>query len=345
MIKVGIVGATGYVGQELIRILTNHNKVKIEFITSSSYEGEEYNNIYLNYNNIFNHICEEENINELIKKVDLLFMALPHGMAHEKIHEKILNKVKVIDLGADFRFDNIGTYEEYYKVHHENKKLNEEAVYGLCEVYKDKIKKSSLVGNPGCYTTCSILSLAPLVKNKLIDFNHIIIDAKSGISGMGRGLNLEAHYTQSNESIEAYKIFNHRHTPEIEEKLSEIGENKVNVTFTPHLIPMNRGILTTSYCKLTKDVDYDHIKKLYLDYYKDSPFIRILNENISPSTKWVKGSNYVDMNFFVKDGRLIVISALDNLVKGAAGQAVQNMNLIFNLDETTGLKMVPIFTA
>ncbi|MCT4596009.1 MAG: N-acetyl-gamma-glutamyl-phosphate reductase [Anaeromicrobium sp.] len=345
MIKVGIIGATGYVGQELIRILNNHREAKIEFITSSSYEGEEYNSIYLNYNNIFSHVCEEENINELIKRVDLLFMALPHGMTHRKIDEEILKKVKVIDLGADFRFHNIDTYEEHYKVNHENKKLNKKAVYGLCEVYKDEIKKSSLIGNPGCYTTCSILSLAPLVKNKLIDLNNIIIDAKSGISGMGRNLNLKAHYTQSNESIEAYSMFNHRHTPEIEEKLSEIGESKVNVIFTPHLIPMNRGILTTSYCKLTEHVDYDHIKKLYLDYYEDSPFIRILTENISPSTKWVKGSNYVDMNFFVKDDRLIVISALDNLVKGAAGQAVQNMNLIFNMDETTGLKMVPIFTA
>jgi N-acetyl-gamma-glutamyl-phosphate reductase len=295
--------------------------------------------------NIASNKLVDEDIDEMAKKVDVLFIALPHGIASNKITTDILEKTKVIDLGADYRLDDLSVYEKWYGVSHGSKELINEAVYGLCELKREDIKKTNLIANPGCYTTCSILSLMPLVKNNLIDNNSIIIDAKSGVTGAGRALNLGTHFTECNESIKAYKIASHRHTPEIEQQLSGVTNSSVTISFTPHLIPMNRGILTTSYASLNKKYTTKDIKEVYENCYKDEQFIRLLPEGVFPETRWVKGSNYCDINFQIDErtNRIIVLGAIDNLIKGAAGQAVQNMNIIFGLKESTGIKMVPAF--
>ena len=345
MIKVGIIGATGYAGQELVRLITQHPDAEIVTLTSHSYAGKDYDEVYSNYSHK-KYICEEEDIEKMADICDVIFLALPHGVASKKINGDILNKVKIIDLGADFRLQDIDVYEKWYTTHY-SKDILPEAVYGLCEINRDKIKGRRIVGNPGCYTTCSILSLYPLVKEKMIDLSTIIIDAKSGATGAGRGLSLPNHYCELNESVKAYKIAAHRHTPEIEEQLSYAAGEKVILSFTPHLIPMDRGILATCYAKLNDRYTYDDIRKAYEKYYKDEYFIRLTREGAFPETKWVKGSNFVDIGFTVdkRTGRVIVIGAIDNLFKGAAGQAVQNMNILFELDEKTGLDYIPVFPA
>lgn len=345
MIKVGIVGCTGYAGQELMRLLTMHPECDVEIITSRTYKNMNFNQVYGNYTNITTKQIVDDEIEELAKKVDVIFLALPHGIASNKITNKILEHTKVIDLGADFRLKNLDEYEDWYGVTHGSPKLLDEAVYGLCELKRDKIKNASLIANPGCYTTCSILSLVPLIKNNIVDKNSIIIDAKSGVTGAGRALNLATHYTECNESIKAYKIASHRHTPEIEQELSNVADNSVTISFTPHLVPMNRGILITAYGNLTKICTYKDIKNIYEQFYKNEKFIRLLPEGVFPETKWVKGSNYCDINFQIDErtNRIIVIAAIDNLIKGAAGQAVQNMNILFNIDESTGIEMIPSF--
>ncbi len=345
MIKVGIIGATGYAGQELVRLITQHPDAEIVTLTSHSYAGKDYDEVYSNYSHK-KYVCEEEDIEKMADICDVIFLALPHGVASKKINGDILNKVKIIDLGADFRLQDIEVYEKWYTTHY-SKDILPEAVYGLCEINRDKIKGRRIVGNPGCYTTCSILSLYPLVKEKMIDLSTIIIDAKSGATGAGRGLSLPNHYCELNESVKAYKIAAHRHTPEIEEQLSYAAGEKVILSFTPHLIPMDRGILATCYAKLNDRYTYDDIRKAYEKYYKDEYFIRLTKEGAFPETKWVKGSNFVDIGFTVDErtGRVIVIGAIDNLFKGAAGQAVQNMNILFELDEKTGLDYIPVFPA
>ncbi len=345
MIKVGIVGGTGYIGQELVRLLNKHDNVEIKFITSRSYLGQCYEDVYENYRDILKIECTKQDIEAMSELVDVVFIALPHGIASKEISSKIINKTKVIDLGADFRLSNIQLYEKWYKTEHYNKELIKKAVYGLCEWNREKIKESQLIANPGCYTTCSILSLAPLLKEGILEEDSVIIDAKSGVTGAGRSLNLGTHYTECNESVKAYKLAEHRHTPEIEEQLSEISGNKIDLTFTPHLIPMNRGILATCYGKLKNKMTYDEVKAIYQKYYGKEYFIRLTKKDIFPETKWVKGSNYCDIGFKIDErtGRIIIIGAIDNMIKGAAGQAVQNMNILFNLDETIGLKDVSIF--
>lgn len=344
MIKAGIIGATGYAGNELTRILSNHPEVEIDTVTSQSYIGKNLEDIYCNYLNIQNLICSQENIEQMADECDVIFLALPHGVTSEKVTESILDRVKIIDLGADFRFKNIDTYESWY-VEHKGKNLVDEAVYGLCELNRDRIKNSRLIGNPGCYTTCSILSLYPLVKENIIDLDSIVIDAKSGTTGAGRGTNVSNLFCEVNESIKAYKIASHRHTPEIEEQLSFAAGKQIVLTFTPHLVPMNRGILATCYAKLIEDLKYEDIRNIYMKYYGDEYFIRITKENVFPETRWVKASNFCDIGFAVdrRTNRIVVVGAIDNLVKGAAGQAVQNMNIIFGLDEKTGLKDIPVF--
>lgn len=344
MIKAGIIGATGYAGSELLRLIYSHPEAEIETVTSQSYIGKRYNEVYQNYRHIDDIICEEENIEEMAEKCDVIFLALPHGTASKKINKDILSKTKIIDLGADFRIQDIDVYEKWYTAHY-SKDILKEAVYGLCEINREKIRGSRIIGNPGCYTTCSILSLYPLVKEKMIDFSSIIIDAKSGATGAGRGLSLPNHYCELNESIKAYKVASHRHTPEIEEQLSYAAGEKITLSFTPHLVPMNRGILATCYASLAEKYDYDEIREVYKKYYENEFFIRLTEKNIFPETKWVKNSNFCDIGFCVDErtNRIIVIGALDNLNKGAAGQAVQNMNILFGLDEKTGLDYVPIF--
>ncbi len=343
-IKVGIVGSTGYVGSELTRLLYNHDHVDIVSLTSKSYVDKNYGDIFENYRHT-NIICHEENLDQLADECDVIFIALPHGVLSKKLTEKILNKVKIIDLGADYRLKDKDIYEKWYNTNHESSSLLKEAVYGLCEINREDIKKARLIGNPGCYTTCSILSLYPLVKENLIDTQSIIIDAKSGVTGAGRSINLGTHFCETNESIKAYKLASHRHTPEIEEQLSYASEKKITLLFTPHLVPMNRGILTTSYATLNNKVTSAEIKAAYEKHYGSEYFIRLTKENVFPETKWVKGSNFVDIGFQVDNrcNRIIVIGAIDNLVRGAAGQAVQNMNILFNYDEKTGINQIPIF--
>lgn len=345
MIKVGIIGATGYAGSELVRLITQHPKAELVTMTSQSYAGQEYKEVYSNYSHL-DYVCEEEHIEEMAEKCDVIFLALPHGVASKKINADILSKTKIIDLGADFRIQDVDVYEKWYTTHY-SKDILLEAVYGLCEINRDKIKGKRIVANPGCYTSCSILSLYPLVKEGMIDLSSIIIDAKSGATGAGRGLSLGNHYCELNESVKAYKVASHRHTPEIEEQLSIAAGQDIVLNFTPHLIPMDRGILATCYATLNKKYTYDDIRKAYEKHYGNEHFIRLTKEGVFPETKWVKGSNFVDIGFTVDErtNRVIVIGALDNLFKGAAGQAVQNMNIIMGIEETTGIDYVPIFPA
>lgn len=345
MINVGIVGSTGYVGSDLVRILRKHKDVNIKSITSKSYVGKKYDEIYENFREKIDLECEEQNILEMSKSVDVMFLALPHGISSFEIKEEILKNTKVIDIGADFRLSDVDIYQEWYNVEHGSKDILKEAVYGLCELNREKIKNSRIVANPGCYPTSTVLSLLPLVKSGLIELNSIIVDAKSGVTGAGRSLNLGTHFTECNESFKAYGIGTHRHTPEIEEQLTSISGEKLNINFTPHLVPMNRGILTTSYCNLKKEVSYDDVKKIYNEAYSDEYFVRLTKEGVFPETKWVKGSNFCDIGFKIdsRTNRIIVVGAIDNMIKGAAGQAVQNMNIMFGLDEKTGLDDISIF--
>lgn len=345
MIKVGIIGATGYAGGELVRILTNHKDVKIEWYGSRSYIDQKYYEVYQNMFQIVDAVCMDDNIEELCKRVDVIFTATPQGYLGGLLTQKILNQVKIIDLSADYRLKNVDTYEAWYKIKHQSRELIDQAVYGLCEINRDKIKNTRLLANPGCYTTCSILSAYPLVKEGLIDPDTIIIDAKSGVSGAGRGAKVANLYCEVNENVKAYGVLTHRHTPEIEEQLSLAAGKDIKLIFTPHLIPMNRGILVTAYANLSKKVSYEEVRAAYDKYYQNEKFIRVLDQDVCPETKWVEGSNYVDVNFKIDErtNRVVMMAALDNIVKGAAGQAVQNMNLMFGLDEAEGLNLVPMF--
>ena len=346
MIQAGIIGATGYAGSELVRLLQAHPEVNIHTITSQSYAGKPYGEVFENYRHEA-FICEEENLAEMAEACDVIFLALPHGVASKKVTPEILAKTKIVDLGADFRLKDIDVYREWYQAEHDAVNLLDEAVYGLCEINRAGTAGKRLVANPGCYTTCSILSLYPLVKEKMIDLDSIVIDAKSGVSGAGRGANMGVHFCETDGSIKAYKVASHRHTPEIEEQLSYAADASVVLSFTPHLIPMNRGILATCYARLLDNYTYEDIRAAYMKYYADEYFIRLTKKGVFPETKWVKGSNFVDIGFAVDERtkRVVITGALDNLVKGAAGQAVQNMNIIFGLDETAGLTMTPMFPA
>ena len=289
--------------------------------------------------------CNAGSAIELPEQVDVIFTATPQGLCASLINEEILSKTKIIDLSADFRLKDVKVYEEWYKIEHKAPQYIDEAVYGLCEINRDKVKDARIVANPGCYTTCSILTAYPLAKEGLIDMSTLIIDAKSGTSGAGRGAKLPNLYCEVNENIKAYGVATHRHTPEIEEQLGYAAGEKVVLNFTPHLVPMNRGILATEYAKLTKEVTYEEVKAIYDKYYADEKFVRVLDKDQCPETKWVEGSNYVDIGFKIDErtGRIIMMGAIDNLVKGAAGQAVQNMNLLFGLPESEGLELVPMF--
>ena len=350
MVKVGIIGATGYAGNELVRLLMGHKDVEIKWYGSRSYIDKKYAEVYQNMFEIVEDNCLDDNMEELASKVDVIFTATPQGFLAGVLTEEILSKVKIIDLSADFRIKDVKTYEKWYKIEHKSPQFIEEAVYGLCEINRDKVKGARLIANPGCYTTCSILTAYPLVKEGLIDPDTLIIDAKSGTSGAGRGAKLPNLFCEVNENMKAYGVTNHRHTPEIEEQLGYAAGKEIVVNFTPHLVPMNRGILATEYATLNKKADgtlptYEEVKAVYDKYYKNEKFVRVLEKDICPETKWVEGSNYVDVNFKIDErtGRIVMMGARDNLVKGAAGQAVQNMNLLFGFDEAEGLNLVPMF--
>ena len=350
MKKAAIVGATGYTGQELVRLLLQHDQTEIEALTSRSFKGAKFSTVYPNAAHFSDLVCSEADIEKLSTEVDVMFVALPHGNAANTITEKVLSNCFVIDLGADFRLKNPDDYKTWYQLEHTNPELLKKAVYGLPELHRLKIAGAKLIANPGCYATSSILTLAPALSNKLIDASSIIIDAKSGVTGAGRSVSLGVHFDEVNESFKAYKVASHRHTPEIEQVLSETSETPIKLTFTPHLVPMNRGILVTAYASLKPGVTKSQVKEAYASAYKDEFFVRLCDGNPDypfPETRWVKGSNFCDIGVTVDErtNRLIAIGAIDNLVKGAAGQAIQNMNLLFGFDEQMGLKQMPIFPA
>jgi len=345
MVKAGIIGSTGYAGQELVRILLQHPEVEIVWYGSRSYTGMEYSQVFGNMKKLADDVCSGEDIGQLAKEADVIFTATPQGLCGSLVNEDILSSTKIIDLSADFRIKDVKKYEEWYGIKHQSPSFIEEAVYGLCEVNREDIKNARLVANPGCFPTCTVLSIYPLAKEGIIDMDTIIVDAKSGVSGAGRGAKTANLYCEVNESIKPYGVTTHRHTPEIEDQLSYASGREVTINFTPHLIPVNRGILATSYAKLNQKLGYSDIKAVYDKYYKDEYFVRILDEDVFPETRWVEGSNFVDINFKLdsRTGRIIIMGAIDNVVKGAAGQAVQNMNIMYGFEENTGLKMVPLF--
>ena len=351
MVKVGIIGSTGYAGNELVRLLLGHKDVRIVWYGSRSYIDKKYYQVYQNMFQLVEDICKDDNLEELAKQVDVIFTATPQGFLAGLLTEEILSQVKIVDLSADYRIKDVATYEKWYGIEHKSPQFIEEAVYGLCEINRDKItEKTRLVANPGCYTTCSILTAYPMVKEGMIDVNTLIVDAKSGTSGAGRGAKVPNLFCEVNENMKAYGVASHRHTPEIEEQLGYAGNCQVTINFTPHLVPMNRGILATEYATLKRKPDgtlptYEEVKAVYDKYYANEKFVRVLDKGSCPETKWVEGSNYVDINFVIDErtGRIIMMGALDNLVKGAAGQAVQNMNLLFGLPESEGLELVPCF--
>ena len=347
MIKVGIIGATGYAGNELVRLLLGHKDAEIVWFGSRSYIDQNYSDVYRNMFKLVDAKCMDDNMEQLANEVDVIFTATPQGLCASLVNDEILSKTKIIDLSADFRLKDVNVYEQWYKLEHKAPQYIDEAVYGLCEINRDKVSKDTrIIANPGCYTTTSILTLYPMVKEGIINPDTIIIDAKSGTSGAGRGAKVANLFCEVNESMKAYGVGTHRHTPEIEEQLGyACGRDDLKLIFTPHLVPMNRGILVTAYASLAKDVTYEDVKAAYDKYYDKEYFVRVLPKDVCPETRWVEGSNFVDIGFKIepRTNRLIMMGALDNLVKGAAGQAVQNMNLLFGLPENEGLQLAPMF--
>ena len=347
MIKVGIIGATGYAGNELVRLLLGHKDAEIVWLGSRSYIDQNYSDVYRNMFKLVDAKCMDDNMEQLANEVDVIFTATPQGLCASLVNDEILSKTKIIDLSADFRLKDVNVYEQWYKLEHKAPQYIDEAVYGLCEINRDKVSKDTrIIANPGCYTTTSILTLYPMVKEGIINPDTIIIDAKSGTSGAGRGAKVANLFCEVNESMKAYGVGTHRHTPEIEEQLGyACGRDDLKLIFTPHLVPMNRGILVTAYANLAKDVTYEDVKAAYDMYYDKEYFVRVLPKDVCPETRWVEGSNFVDIGFKIepRTNRLIMMGALDNLVKGAAGQAIQNMNIMFGFDEKEGLMGAPVF--
>lgn len=341
MIRAGVVGATGYAGEQLVWILQQHGQVKVEFYCSHNYANMAFDDIYGNFAGHISERCISfEQAVERLDTIDVLFIALPHGKAFDLTEKALSQNVKVIDLGADFRLNSKEVYEQWYQLEHQSPALLESAVYGLPELNREKIKACSVLANPGCYPTATILGLAPLLKNKLVDPKSVIVDAKSGVSGAGRSANIATLFTECNESIKAYGAPGHRHTPEIEQELSKLADEDMVISFTPHLVPMNRGILSSCYSALKVNVDAKELMDLYTQFYRGEYFVKVLD--ILPETRWVKGSNFCHIGVRIdkRTDRVLVLSAIDNLIKGAAGQAVQNMNLMFGLEETAGLQFL-----
>ncbi|MBR2847632.1 MAG: N-acetyl-gamma-glutamyl-phosphate reductase [Clostridia bacterium] len=338
-IRVGVLGATGYAGVELVRLLSNHPDVEITYIVSHSYVGKKISEVYPHLKGVCDLVCSDLSNETAAQLCDVVFTALPHGASKEVIPPLYNKGLKIIDLSGDFRYDDIKVYEEWYGQTHPAPEILEKAVYGLPELHREKIKTTNIIGNPGCYTTCSILGLAPLLAKKVCKTDNIIIDAKSGVSGAGRGLAIDYHFCECTENMKAYKIATHRHTSEIEQELSNLAGEKITLSFTPHLVPMKRGIFATCYANLKEYMPASEIVEIYKEFYKDETFVRVYEDGL-PESNHVAGSNFVDIGIAVDKrlNRVIVVSCVDNLIKGAAGQAVQNMNIMFGLDETTGLK-------
>ena len=340
-IKAGIVGATGYAGAELVRLLSSHPEAEISAVSSVSFEGQKLSDVYPSYKFLNDMVCENQDA--VVEKSDVIFAALPHGLSQELAEKCISSGKKFIDLGADFRPESEDEYTEWYGGTFLDKELHTQAAYGLPELFRDNIKGKSLIANPGCYTTCSPLAIAPAVKNGLVETKGIICDCKSGVTGAGRKPSQANHYPELNEGFHAYKVASHRHTPEIEQTLSKLSGSKVIVTFVPHLLPVNRGILATVYADIKDGVTFEEIRKAYEEFYKDEYFVRLLPDGMNADIHNIKYSNFCDISLHhdKRANKLVACSAIDNMVKGAAGQAIQNMNIIFGLDEKTGLEIVP----
>lgn len=342
MIRAGVLGSTGYAGEETVRLLTVHPEVEITRLVSKTFAGKKISDVYPSLRNVCDIECSELNVDDIAKNCDVVFTALPHGASKQVIPALYEKGIKIIDLSGDFRYNSKEVYEKWYGEPHSAPELLEKSVYGLCEIHRNEIKTADLIGNPGCYTTCSIMALYPLLKSGAVRHDNIIIDAKSGVSGAGRNEKLPYSFCECTENMKAYKIATHRHTSEIEQELSLAANDEILVSFTPHLVPLKRGILATCYANLSdKSISDDDIYGLFLKYYGGEHFVRVLAPGQLPETKHVAGSNFVEIGFKVDSrlSRVVVSCAIDNLFKGAAGQAIQNMNLMFGLDETTGINM------
>jgi len=345
MMNVGIIGASGYTGAELARILCNHPDVKITVATSRQHEGQPLSEIFPSLKNRLDIICENLSPEQLKERADFFFTAVPHKTAMNIVPELLFAGKKVIDLSADFRIRNQRTYEKWYQPH-TSAQLLKDAVYGLPEIYSESIKTARLVANPGCYPTSIILGLAPLLEAGTIQPQTIIADSKSGASGAGRAAQVGSLFCEIHDGFKPYKVGrSHRHIPEIEQELSSLAQEKITITFTPHLLPLSRGILSTVYGSLNPGFSQTAITEIYRKKYSSQPFVRLLDEDTFPATQHVRGSNFCDIGFKIDTvtNRIIVITAIDNVVKGAAGQAVQNMNLMSGFKETTGLEIIPLF--
>lgn len=342
MIRAAVAGGTGYAGAEIIRILSGHPEVEITAITSRQFAGQPFERAFPSMAGRVPIVCEEMDETRLGKVADVVFLSLPHKLPMAIVPKLLERGCRVVDLSADFRFRDAALYEAAYQPH-AAKELLKEAVYGLSEVYADEIRSARLVGNPGCYPTSVLLPLVPLVKAGLLDLESIVADSKSGVSGAGRSPSLTVHFCEVAESFKAYKVAAHRHNPEMEAVLSRTAGRQVNITFVPHLVPMSRGMLSTIYARPTAPVGLQAVRDCIAAFYKDRPFMRLRPVGSPPDTLHVRGSNYCDIGVVVdeRNRRLVLMSAIDNLVKGAAGQAVQNMNLMFGLKETAGLEQVP----
>lgn len=339
MIKASIIGATGYVGAELARLLHGHSSVDLVCLASKSYSGKKYSQLYPGHP-CKDYTLQDINIKKIAQKSDVVFTALPHGVSCETVVELCKYDIKIIDMSGDFRYDNEKIYEQWYNIKHPNIALMKSAVYGLSEIHREQIKNSKIIANPGCYTTCAILSLYPLLENNLIDTDSIIVDAKSGVTGAGRKANQSLHYCEIDESFKAYKVTGHRHTSEIEQEISKASGESIQIDFTPHLLPIKRGILETIYAKLKDGVTQKEIIEAY-SKYNNEQFISVLDYGMMPEIKSATGSNSFLCGYKINESTntLIIVSAIDNLIKGAAGQAIQNMNIIYGLDESEGLNI------
>ena len=344
MINVAVLGASGYAGAEVVRILANHPQCRLKHLLAHSKKGKSFGEVFPFFGSLGEIEMEDTDSDEYLNDSDMVFLALPHGHSAAHVKKILAAGKKAVDLGADFRFRDASVYEAWYQ-EHPDKEICHDTVYGLPEIRRTAIQGQNFIANPGCYPTGATLALWPLLKEGLLVLDSIIVDSKSGISGAGRGLKEGSLYCESSESIKAYGVATHRHTPEIEQNYSEAAGEPVVINFTPHLTPMNRGILTTAYAKLNQKGLETDLTAVFQKYYGEEYFIRLLPQGQWPETKWVQGTNFVFLGFTVdvRTGRIIVSTAIDNLVKGAAGQAVQNMNLMWGFNETEALTMLPVF--
>ncbi len=345
MINVGVIGATGYVGIEIVRLLQNHPDINITSLVSQSFVGQKVSDIYPNLRNVFDMECEGLDIDKISERADIFITALPHGVSKEVIPKLVEKGKRVIDHSGDFRYKSVEVYEKWYGIKHEMPHLLKDATYGLPELYRDKIRDAKIVSNPGCYPTCSILGIAPLLANKYIETKNIIIDAASGVTGAGRNTDLPYQFCENTENFRAYKVSTHRHTSEIEQEISLLADEDIIISFTPHLVPMKRGMLSTIYANLKTGKTTAELIALYREYYKNEHFVRVLDEGKLPETKFVAGSNFIDISLVVDKrlNRVVILSCLDNLGKGSASQAVQDLNIMCGLPEQTGLTLPGLY--